>query len=58
MGRPEATASIVSRSYATELAVCIPFPTTEKSIPGVECMGKVVELGSTLSYGKWPTTPT
>jgi len=29
---------------------------TGESIPGVECMGKVVALGSTISsYGKWPT---
>jgi len=29
---------------------------TGESIPGVECMGKVVALGSTIySCGKWPT---
>ena len=29
-------------------------PVTGESIPGVDCIGKVVELGSTEVYGKWP----
>ena len=34
-------------------------PMTGESIPGVDCIGKVVELGSTEVYGKLPQpTPT
>jgi len=34
-------------------------PMTGESIPGVDCIGKVAELGSTEVYGKWPQpTPT